>query len=152
MVNKFCPCKVRSVIYCFGSFMLLFTSVAGILPNVEEKKNALLLALCLFIIHILVVLYSIFKLNSYVYFDDEKIYQKQYGKIVEIKYNEIEKFKFSNGGRIYNLLKIYKKNKKIIFELSDKNLNLFYSKCNNKELNNKIKKVTFQIERGTYKF
>ena len=102
MVNKFCPCKVRSVIYCFGSFMLLFTSVAGILPNVEEKKNALLLALCLFIIHILVVLYSIFKLNSYVYFDDEKIYQKQYGKIVEIKYNEIEKFKFSNGGRIYN--------------------------------------------------
>ena len=66
--------------------MLFFVTIAGILPSVEvEDKNIVFFFIIIFfILHIFVLLYSLLKLNSPIYLDENKIVQKQFGKIINI--------------------------------------------------------------------
>ena len=66
--------------------MLFFITTIGILPNVEdeEKYIAFFLMIIFFVLHVLFVLYSLLKLNSPICLDENKIVQKQFGKIISI--------------------------------------------------------------------
>ena len=140
---KYRPCIGRSVSFSIMSFMLFFISIVGILPNVEKKIIALVLVVFFFLLNIIFVLYSILKLNSYVYLDNDKIFQKQYGKMIEINYDNITDVKLSFAWYIRSsyAIKIYDKNKKIMFEITSKVFEKFISLCSNTEVKNKIDKL-----------
>ena len=144
-VMKFRPCNGRSISFSVLTFMLFFITTLGILPNVEgeDKKIAFLFAIILFLLHVLFVLYSLLKLNSPIYLEEDKIFQKQFGKIISIKYNKINdvKLSFSYYVRASYGIKIYENNKKIMFEITSKVFDEFLKYCSNIEVKNKIKSL-----------
>ena len=151
-VIKYRPCSGRTISLSILSFMLFFVTIAGILPSVEvEDKNIVFFFIIIFfILHILVLLYSLLKLNSPIYLDENKIVQKQFGKIINIKYDEINdvKLSFSYYVRASYGIKIYNNNKKIMFEITSKVFDEFMKYCSNIEIKNKIEGLL--KEKGIY--
>lgn len=149
-VVKYRPCLGRTVSFSVLSFMLFFITIVGILPSADdgERNIAFSLAIILFLLHILFVLYSIFKLNSLICVDDNKILQKQFCKIVNIKYDEITdvKLSFAFYIRASYAIKIYENNKRIMFEISSKVFDEFMKCCSNIEVKNKVKSLLEEKE------
>ena len=141
-IMKYRPCNGRTIPFSVSSFILFFLSTIGIgiLPNVEEKNIALIIIVFLFLLHILFVFYSLFKLNSYISIEDEKVFQKQFGKIIDIRYNDITDVKLSYAFYVKApyAVKIYFNNKNIMFEISSKVFDAFMNNCSNIEIKNKI--------------
>jgi hypothetical protein len=150
-VKKYRSCMGRTISLSVLSFMLFFVSIAGILPSVEgEGKNIVLFFIIIFfILHILLVLYSLLKLNSYIYLYENKIVQKQFGKIINIKYDEINdvKLSFSFYVRAFYGIKIYNNNKKIMFEITSKVFDEFMKCCSNIEVKHKLKNLLKEIRK-----
>lgn len=149
-VCKYRPCNVRSVSICVTTFMLFFISLVGILPFVKEKIIALLIAGVFFLLNVLFSLYSLFKLNSFVFLDETKISQKQYGKVVEINYDTINyiKLSFVFYTKAPYLVKLYSKNKTISFEITSAVLDKFMNHCTSFEIKNRL---TFLLkDKGVY--
>ena len=151
-VKKYRPCNGRTVSFSILSFMLFFVTVAGILPSAKDEENNIVffLMIILFLLHILFLLYSLLKLNSFVYLDEHKISQKQFGKNINIKYDEITDIKLSFAFyiRASYSIKIYEKNKRIMFEISSKVFDEFMKCCFNIKIKNKI--VSLLKEKGIY--
>ena len=139
---KYRPCIGRTISLSILSFMLFFVTIAGILPSVEvEDKNIVFFFIIIFfILHILVLLYSLLKLNSPIYLDENKIVQKQFGQIINIEYNKISdaKLSFAYYIRAPYAIKVYENNKRIMFEISSKVFDEFMKYCSNIEVKNKI--------------
>lgn len=139
---KYRPCIGRTISLSILSFMLFFVTIAGILPSVEvEDKNIVFFFIIIFfILHILVLLYSLLKLNSPIYLDENKIVQKQFGKIINIEYNKISdaKLSFAYYIRAPYAIKVYENNKRIMFEITSKVFDEFMKYCSNIEVKNKI--------------
>lgn len=151
-VNKYRPCNGRTVSFSILSFMLFFVAIAGILPSVksEEKNIVFFLIIIFFLLHILFVSYSLLKLNSFICLDEDKILQKQFGKIITIKYDEITdvKLSFAFYVRAHYAIKIYENNKRIMFEITSKVFDEFINHCSNHEAKNKIERLL--KEKGIY--
>ena len=151
-VMKFRPCNGRSISFSGLTFMLFFITTIGILPNVEcEDKNiAFLFIIIFFVLHVLFVFYSLLKLNSPIYLDEKIIVQKQFGKIISIKYDEINdvKLSFAYYIRAPYAIKVYENNKRIIFEITSKVFDEFMKYCSNIEVKNKIESLL--KEKGIY--
>lgn len=149
-VKKYRPCIVRTISFSILSFMLFFVTIAGILPSVEGKdKNIVFFFIIIFfILHVLLVLYSLLKLNSSIYLDENKIVQKQFGKIINIKYDKINdvKLSFSYYARAPYAIKVYENNKRIMFEITSKVFDEFMKYCSNVEVKNKIKSLLKEKE------
>ena len=137
---KYRPCNCRSISFSISSFMLFFLVTFGILPSIEEKNIALLLIVIFFLLHILFVFYSLLKMNSYISIEDEKVLQKQFGKTIDIRYNDITdvKLSFAFYVRASYAVKIYSNNKRIMFEISSKVFDAFMNNCSNTEIKNRI--------------
>ena len=139
---KYRPCIGRTISLSILSFMLFFVTIAGILPSVEtEDKNIVFFFIIIFfILHILVLLYSLLKLNSPIYLDENKIVQKQFGQIINIEYNKISdaKLSFAYYIRAPYAIKVYENNKRIMFEITSKVFDEFMKYCSNIEVKNKI--------------
>ena len=151
-VMKFRPCNGRSISFSVLTFMLFFISTIGILPNVEgEEKNIVFFFIIIFfILHVLFVLYSLLKLNSPIYLDEDKIFQKQFGKIINIKYDNITnvKLSFAYYVRASYAIKVYESDKMIMFEITSKVFDEFMKWCSNIEVKNKIESLL--KEKGIY--
>ena len=139
-IMKYRPCNGRSISFSILSFMLFFLATFGILPSVEEKNIALIIIVFLFVLHILFVFYSLFKLNSYISIEEEKMLQKQFGKTIEIMYNDITdvKLSFALYIRASYAVKVYSNNKRIMFEISSKVFDAFMNNCSNIDIKNRI--------------
>lgn len=146
---KYRPCIGRTISFSVLTFMLFFITTIGILPNVEgkEKNIAFFLIIIFFLIHIIFVLYSLLKLNSPIYLDENKIVQKQFGKIISITYDNITdvKISFSYYIRASYAVKIYDNNKKIMFEITSKVFDEFMKYCSNIEVKQKIESLLKEI-------
>ena len=151
-VKKYRPCISRTVSFSILSFMLFLITIVGIFPNVEgeEKNIVFVFIIFFFLLHILFVLYSLLKLNSPVYLDENKIVQKQFGKIINIEYNKISgvKLSFAYYIRAPYAIKIYENNKRIMFEITSKAFDEFMKCCSNIEAKNKIESLL--EEKGIY--
>lgn len=151
-IMKYRPCNSRAMSFSVLSFMLFVLTIVGILPSVksEEKIIVFCLITILFLLHLLFVLYVLLKLNSLVYIDQNRIYQKQFGKIISINYDEINNIKlsFSFYIRASYVIKIYEGNKRIMFEITSKAFDEFVKHCSNIEVKNKIEKLL--KEKGIY--
>ena len=147
---KYRPCIGRTISFSSLSFMLFFLTIVGIFPSVEgEEKNIVFFFIIIFfILHVLLVLYSLLKLNSSIYLDENKIVQKQFGKIINIKYDEINdvKLSFSYYVRASYGIKIYNNNKKIMFEITSKVFDEFMKCCSNIEVKHKIESLLNEKE------
>lgn len=147
---KYRPCVGRTISLSILSFMLFFVTTAGILPSVEdEEKNIVFFFIIIFfLLHVLFVIYSLLKLNSPICLDDNKIFQKQFGKIISIKYDEINNIKLSFAfyGRAPYAIKIYHNNKRIMFEITSKVFDEFMECCSNIEVKNKIESLLKEKE------
>lgn len=139
-VNKYRPCNVRTISFSIISFMLFFVSMVGVFPSVEEKSVALYFAIFFFLLSIIFILYSLFKLNSFVYIDDDKIIQKKFWEIIDIKYDEITNIKLSFAYyiRAPYAIKVYNNKKAIMFEITSRVFDEFMRSCSNIEVKNKI--------------
>ena len=86
------------------------------------------------------MLYSLLKLNSPIYLDENKIVQKQFGQIINIEYNKISdaKLSFAYYIRAPYAIKVYENNKRIMFEITSKVFDEFMKYCSNIEVKNKI--------------
>ena len=144
-VKKYRPCNGRTISLSISSFMLFLVTITGIFPSVEvEDKNIVFFFIIIFfILHILVLLYSLLKLNSPIYLDENKIVQKQFGKIISIKYDNITDVKLSESyyARASYAIKIYDNKKRIMFETSSKVFDVFMKYCANVEVKNKIERL-----------
>jgi hypothetical protein len=94
------------------------------------------------LLHIWTVLYCIFKLNSFVYIDDTKIWQKQYGKCVEIQFSDIQYAELTIGFvQGYSHVVIHSYNKKISFCHTSKTYDAFMERCTNVAMKKRIKNL-----------
>ena len=73
--------------------------------------------------------------------DDTKIWQKQYGKLVEIIFHDITDIKLSYAVYIKApcAINIYEDKKKITFELFTRPFYEFMDRCTNAEIKSKLK-------------
>ena len=142
---KYRPCNGRTISFSILTFMLFFITTMGIFPTVEgkEKNIVFFLIIILFLFHIIFVLYSLLKLNSPICLDENKIVQKQFGKIISIKYDNITDVKLSESyyARASYAIKIYDNKKRIMFETSSKVFDVFMKYCANVEVKNKIERL-----------
>ena len=142
---KYRPCIGRTISFSILTFMLFFISIAGIFPSVEngEKIIAFSFAILFLLLHVLFVLYSLLKLNSPICLEENKIVQKQFGKIISIKYDNISdvKLSFAYYVRASYAIKIYDNKKRIMFEISSKVFDEFMKYCANVEVKNKIESL-----------
>ena len=143
-IKKYRPCLGRTL---GVSILLFFMSFALMLQYIDDiiKYNILLYFSLLFsLVDCIFIWYSFNKLNSYIYFDDNKMFQKQYGQIIEIRYDDIIDFKLSFAYyiKVPYALKIYdNKNKMIMFEIVGKAYDEFMDRCSNVEIKRKIKRL-----------
>ena len=149
-VNKYRPCIGRTISFSILSFMLFFITTIGIFPSVEgEDKNiAFLFIIIFFVLHVLFVFYLLLKLNSPIYLDENIIVQKQFGKIISIKYDEINdvKLSFAYYIRAPYAIKVYENNKRIMFEITSKVFGEFMKYCSNIEVKHKIESLLKEKE------
>ena len=147
---KYRPCIGRTISLSILSFMLFFVTIAGIFPSVErEYKNIVFfIIIFFFILHVLLLIYSLLKLNSPICLDESKISQKQYGKEIEIYYAYISnvKLSFAYYGRAPYAIKIYDNKKMIMFEITSKCFDEFMKYCTNVEVKKKIESLLREKE------
>ena len=151
-VNKYRPCIGRTISFSSLSFMLFFLTIVGIFPSVEgEEKNIVFFFIIIFFaLHVLFVLYSLLKLNSPIYLGENKMFQKQFGQIINIEYNKISdaKLSFAYYIRAPYAIMVYENNKRIMFEITSKVFDEFMKYCSNIEVKNKIESLL--KEKGIY--
>ena len=94
--------------------------------------------------------YSLLKLNSYIFIEENRVFQKQFGKIIDITYDEITdvKLSFAFYVRAPYAIKIYSNNKKVMFEITSKVFDEFMKRCPNIEVKKKIESLL--KEKGIY--
>ena len=142
--NKFLehrPCNSRSLFLCLVTFFLaLDFLLLPLTTNIEGKNIILFIAIMLFLLDLIFVLYSLFKLNSCVFMDETKIWQKQYRKVVEIDYGSISEIKLSSAcyANVPYMVKIYADKKAISFEITSRTFEKFMDCCSNIEIKNKL--------------
>ena len=151
-VKKYRPCIGRTISFSILSFMLFFLIIVGILPSAEgEEKNIVFFFIIIFfVLHVLFVFYSLLKLNSPIYLSENKMFQKQFGQIINIEYNKISnaKLSFAYYIRAPYAIKVYENNKRIMFEITSKVFDEFMKCCSNIEVKNKIESLL--KEKGIY--
>lgn len=147
-IHKSRPCTERSC-FCMITFMLSALTMPVLFHFKDVNLIIFLVPVSLSLLHILFVLYCIFKLNSLVYMDDTKIWQKQFGKIVEIQYSNIQDIKLSESAYIRSstLVTISENKKKISFERGSKSYDSFISFCTNDKNDKVIKRLKKLLER-----
>ena len=149
-VKKYRPCIGRTISFSILSFMLFFLMIVRILTSVEgEEKNIVFFFIIIFfVLHVLFVLYSLLKLNSPICLDENKIVQKQFGKIISIEYNKISnaKLSFAYYIRAPYAIKVYENNKRIMFEIASKCFDEFMKYCTNVEVKKKIESLLREKE------
>ena len=93
-------------------------------------------------------LYSILKLNAPILIEESKISQKQYGKEIQIFFNDIGnvKLSFAYYVRAPYAIKIYDNKKMLMFEITSKVFDEFMKCCSNIEVKNKIKNLLKEKE------
>ena len=145
-INRYRPCSAR----CFGACLLTF-GLASLFIGISIGANfygdsvyALWLGLVFLLLNIVLVIFSIFKWNSYVYIDGEKISQKQFGKTIVLYYREITDIKMSmmSVTKGTSWLIIIKQGKnKIAFEITTKVYEQFCKLCTNENIIKKLDKL-----------
>jgi len=150
--KKYRPCNCRTALFSFLSFMLFFLTIVFFLTTAKrEEKHVVFFLICIFfLMHIIFVLYSLMKLNSFICLDEFKITQKQFGKIMNIKYDEITQVKLSFAFyvRAPYAIKIYANNIRIMFEITSKVFDVFMEHCSNIEIKEQINSLL--KENGIY--
>ena len=143
--NRYRPCSARCFGVCLLTFMLSFIFIGiSIGARVSsEGVYVLLIGLVFLMLNIVFVIFSVFKWNSFVCIDGEKLSQKQFGKNKVFYYEEITDIKMSmltvTKG---SWLIIVKKHKdKITFEITSEIYEKFREWCTNKEITGKLNKA-----------
>ena len=143
-IHKSRPGWGRSISYCIFTLVFIATLMIPLVVGYEEGVPIIVSILLVFfvLLHIWTVLYCIFKLNSFVYIDDTKIWQKQYGKCVEIQFSDIQYAELTIGfAQGYYHVVIHSYNKKISFCKPSKTYHAFMERCTNVAIKEKIKKL-----------
>ena len=135
------PCLSRFISLCFASLVTIII-LLEILFTPNFKLIPVYIFLTVFVVNLCFIIFAIFKWNSPVYIDEEKIEQKQFGKIKTIYYSEIDNIK--RTGRSYRIpwiITIRKNKEKISFEDASKVYDKFCELCTNEEIMNQLKKM-----------
>ena len=136
---KYRPCNNRCISFCGSTF---FSSLIALLIAFSTKENFVLIIVSglIFLLNILFSLYSIFKLNSFVYLTNTCIKQKQYGKFIIINYEDITDVKLSLPLYVKApyAIKIFNKKEKIMFEIPNDIFDKFMELCPNIKIKYKI--------------
>ena len=139
--KKYMPCLSRFISLCFASLVTIII-LLEILFTPNFKLIPVYIFLTVFVVNLCFIIFAIFKWNSPVYIDEEKIEQKQFGKIKTIYYSEIDNIK--RTGRSYRIpwiITIRKNKEKISFEDASKVYDKFCELCTNEEIMNQLKKM-----------
>ena len=147
-IHKSRPGWGRSISYCIFTLDFIAILMIPLVMRHEEGVPIIVSILLVFfvLLHIWTVLYCIFKLNSFVYIDDTKIWQKQYGKCVEIQFSDIQHIRLTIGFvQGYYHVVIHSHNKKISFCLFSKTYNAFMERCTNVDIKEKIVKLRHEF-------
>lgn len=140
--NRYRPCSARCFGVCLLTFMLSFIFI--VIPIEArffgDSSIVLWLGLGFLIFNIVLVIFSVFKWNSFVHIDGEKLSQKQFGKNKIFYYGEITDIKMSMIALTRGpwLIIVKKHDDKIAFEITSEAYEKFRELCTNKEIMNKL--------------
>ena len=135
-LNKFRPLNDRVSLLCILTFMSSFLLIlGGIIVSIIQF---LYIGIAFAIINVIAVVFSIKKWNSFVYVDDGKITQYQFGKKVSIRFDEIDSVEVVRS--LWPILKIYANKEAIIFDINS-GIRPFFDKCSDERLKNDIKEL-----------
>lgn len=137
-IYKLRPLTPMCGILCIATFMLAFLLIlCGI---IESGIQFIFIGIIFAIINAILIIFSVGKWNSFVYIDNEKITQYQWGKEITIFYNEIEKVKYfhwRDKHKYEPLITVCSNEKKITFGKIYV-LPKFLEKCSSKKVKNEI--------------
>lgn len=140
VVQKFRPLFGKCVGLCTGTFISVFSTCIIAYETIHrhgETKIIWLLPALLSVVHLIFVVFSIWKWNAYVYLYDDSFVQFQWGKEIVISYDEIQAIQFGRPLHPYPAtITICSGCSKISFDYTK--LSVFRMQCTNIEINNKI--------------
>ena len=140
VVQKFRPLFAHCVGLCTGTFISVFTTCIIVHETIHrhgESEIIWLLPALLAVLHLIFVVFSIWKWNAYVYLYDDSFAQSQWGKEIVISYDEIQTIQFGRPLHPYPAtITICSGCSKISFDYIK--LSVFRMHCTNIEINNKI--------------
>ena len=145
-LNAYRPCIGRSISLCLTTFSLAIFSFIVSSQIKADRIIFIRIGIILSVLHVITVLYSVFKLNSRILVEDDHISQKQFLSTVVIKYDEVTDVKLSHSPLVKSppLITIYSTNQKIAFETTSKVYREFRDHCNNESLQAQIDKLLKQ--------
>ena len=144
--EKHMPMLGRCIGLCFASFV--FSVTALIIAIQQESKDSLnigvLFSIIWFVVGLILLIFSIFSWNSPVYFDEEKMSQKRFGKEHVLYYKDIERIgqKLRLFSKLPVPIKIYGKGKTFCIDIGS----LCYRTFKEKVENYPISKTLDEIE------
>ena len=143
--NRYRPCSARCFGVCLLSFMLsfIFIGISIEARFLGDSSVDLWIGLGFLIFNIVLVIFSVFKWNSFVHIDGEKLRQKQFGKNKIFYYGEITDIKMSMIALTRGpwLIIVKKHEDKITFEITSEVYEKFRELCTNKEIMEKLNKA-----------
>ena len=139
------PCNGRSIAICVITFLLtvVFLSLA-ITSNLNDFKLLFIIFVvaCLVLGALAFVIYT-YRYNSPIYIDAQNLSQKQFGKTIIFEYSQIDNitFKHSMLLKVPAIISLYRKDQKIVFELTSDVLDVIIANCSYEEMLEKINKI-----------
>lgn len=149
---KLRPLTSMCGILCTATFMLAFLFIlCGITENIIQFVY---IGIIFTIINAILIIFSVGKWNSFVYIDNEKITQYQWGKEITIFYNEIEKVKYfhlRDGHNYEPRITIFSNGNKVTFG-KIRVLPKFLEKCSSEKVKNEINDKINNASKIRYRF
>ena len=137
--QRFMPLIPKCFGFCVGTFGMLFCAcmVAYASVNVHGESQIIwLLPVFIAVLHCVLVVFSVFRWNSWVYLHNDRIVQIQWGKEIVIPYSEISRVKIARSHPAPPTITIFWGQRKIAFDSIK--ADLFLACCTNQEINTQI--------------
>lgn len=151
-IYKLRPLTPMCGILCTATFVLAFLLIlCGITESIIQF---ILIGIIFAMINAILVIFSVWKWNSFVFIDNEKITQYQWGKEITIFYNEIEKIKYfywRDEHKYEPRITVCSNEKKITFGKIYV-LPKFLERCSSEKVKNEISAKINNASRRKYRF
>ena len=145
-LNTYRPCIGRSISLCLTTFSLAIFSFIVSSQIKADRIIFIWIGIILSVLHVITVLYSVFKLNSGILVEEDHISQKQFLSAVVIKYDDVTDVRLSHSPLVKSppLITIHSTNQKISFETTSKVYREFRDRCNNDALQERVNVILRQ--------
>lgn len=137
--QEFRPLSAKCAGVCTATFVMLFCACMVAYASVNghgESQIIWLLPIFIAVLHCVLVAFSVFRWNSWVYLHNDRIVQIQWGKEIVIPYSEISDVKMDRMPPYPATITVFFDHRKISFDSSKDYIFLEY--CTNIKINTKI--------------